>query len=568
MIKNKFYPYIEKYINEFLWGFSKEQLKVGVINGTIVLEKLNIRMDQVNKKLDINDTPLWMKCGTIDKIQVFCSLMNFIGEKPLEITIDNIDIVLCPSAKWILRNANSFIKENDFHMKESYDPIDNNFHDVFQKRVNIYDGSILKNKVKLIEFFKDKSKIAEVLNKLFNFGLKYYYQKSYLINLKIKNIHLRFEDDLHYHMLLNPGLLKCKMDDSNVNQLKKNNIAMGLTIQDLQLSLSADGSVKNNNFKVENLNVYYETNPEIYIPIKTFFQHLDKDQIINENYYDFLKNNLNDFKKIINNFQVAAANNNGNGNQNSSQPGLQKNLLFKCKKIVDNLNFMGNFGINSIDKGNIDFFSKPREKNYKFYIQIATSDIKIEINDFIINYVKNLVDTMRAVYIIDPIQEFKPMRKPYKTKDPSVLKIISENKSSESFNKKRKLVVRDWLHYMVWFSRFKKAIYGKIDNNLLQDEFSRYYNICCNNSLEAGGVISHLESMKHSENSNAAGGGNNLNNNDFSIQEAIENNLKNELNPEEINLNLTSDILIKSIKLKILNAFERNQIITIYINDI
>ncbi len=208
MIKNKLYPYIEKYINDYLWGFSKEQLNVGLMNGTFNLEKLNIRIDKVNQKLDERDFPLWLKSGSINKIQVCCSLMNFIGEKPLEITIDNIDIILCPSSKWLLRNLNSFIKENEIHLQEKYDPLDNNFHDIFNKKLNIYDGSILKNKKKLIEFFKDKSKVSDILNFLLNIGIKFYYTKSYLINLKVKNIHLRFEDDLNYHMYLKPGLME------------------------------------------------------------------------------------------------------------------------------------------------------------------------------------------------------------------------------------------------------------------------------------------------------------------------------------------------------------------------
>jgi len=542
MIKNQLYPYIEKYINEYLWGFSKEQLNVGVINGTIVLEKLNIRIDKVNKKLDLTDTPFWLKSGSIQKIQVCCSLMNFIGEKPLEITIDNIDIILCPSAKWILRNVNSFIKENDFHLKEIYDPIDNNFHDVFLKKVNIYDGSILKSKAKIIEFFKDKSKISEIINHILNIGIRFYYQKSFLINLKIKNIHIRFEDDLHCHMFLKPGL------NEKIENFKevKNKIAVGFTIQDFELNLSTDGNVKKNNFKADNFNIYYQTNTEIYIPIKTFISHLDSNFEVNEKYYEFLKNKLVEFNKIINNFHNITVNKNS---QTTQEKNLHKNHYFQCNKIIDNLNFMGNFGISSTDKGNIDFFSKTREKNYKFYFQLATSDIKLEINDFILNYLKNILQTMRALSVIDTIQEFKPMRKPYNIKDPLVEKMINEDKTG-LFNKKRKLVARDWLHYMIWFTRFKKAIYGKLDQNLLQDEFSRYYNICCNSSIDENNILQNLDIL-NKESSNKQG----ISNNENMSPENIENNLKKELNPQEINILVSSDILIKSIIIKISKAF-------------
>ena len=524
MIKNKLYPFIEKYFSEYLWGFSKEQMNVGLVNGTIILEKLNIRIDKVNQKTDTHEMPFWMKSGSIQKIQVCCSLMNLIGEKPLEISIDYIDIILCPSPKWILRNSTSFIKENDFHLVEDYDPLDNNFHDIFLKKVNIYDGSILKNKSKFIEFFKDKSKLSGFLNNILNMGLKFYYQKSYLINLKIKNIHIRFEDDFHYHCNINKKESFSEFKSSN----KKNKICLGFTIQDLILNFSTDGNIKKNHFKVENMNIYFENEPEIYIPMETFIENLDKDFNVKENYYEYLKTKLVDFKKIIGNFS---------NNANIKQPNT---INFSCTKILDNFNFMGNFGISCLDKGNIDFFSKNREKNYKFFFQIATSDIKVEINDFILNYLINIMQTFRSIYIIDPIQEFKPMRKPYNINNNYIKKILNSD-ASDNFNKKRKLVVRDWLHYFVWFSRFKKAIYGKLDQNVLQNEFSRYYNICC---------VSNLDNSLGNNDENKS-----LNQKEYvnkNLEDTnIENNTKSQINPEDINMHFTSDILIKSLILKI-----------------
>ena len=92
MIKNQLYPYIETYFNEYLWGFTKEQFKVGVMNGTILLEKINLRCDKVNDKLDSQEIPIWIKAGAVRMIKVTCSLMNFIGEKPLDMIIEDIDI--------------------------------------------------------------------------------------------------------------------------------------------------------------------------------------------------------------------------------------------------------------------------------------------------------------------------------------------------------------------------------------------------------------------------------------------------------------------------------------------
>ena len=152
MLKNKLYPYVEKYINEYLYGFTKEQLDVGLTNGTISLEYLNLRPDKVNSKLDEKNLPIWLKAGLISKISVGLSLMNFIGEQPLDVTIDGIDVIVTPSYKWIIKNLESFIEENETHIKDYYDPNENNSIDIFTKKVNIFDNSIFKQQVILHMF--------------------------------------------------------------------------------------------------------------------------------------------------------------------------------------------------------------------------------------------------------------------------------------------------------------------------------------------------------------------------------------------------------------------------------
>ena len=60
MIKNQLYPYIESYINEYLYGFTKEQLDVGVMKGQIKLENLNLRPDGVNEKFFSKNLRFWL----------------------------------------------------------------------------------------------------------------------------------------------------------------------------------------------------------------------------------------------------------------------------------------------------------------------------------------------------------------------------------------------------------------------------------------------------------------------------------------------------------------------------
>ena len=70
MIKNQLYPYIEKYINSFLYGFTKEQLDVGILKGEIKLENLNLKPNGVNEVLNKDNLPFWLKAGLISKINL------------------------------------------------------------------------------------------------------------------------------------------------------------------------------------------------------------------------------------------------------------------------------------------------------------------------------------------------------------------------------------------------------------------------------------------------------------------------------------------------------------------
>ena len=117
MIKNQLYPYVEEYINSYLYGFTKEQLDVGIVKGEIKLENLNLRPDGVNESLDKGNFPFWLKAGLISKINFGCSLMNFIGEKPIEGNFEGVNIILTPSYKWIIQNLDNFLTEDLKEMK-------------------------------------------------------------------------------------------------------------------------------------------------------------------------------------------------------------------------------------------------------------------------------------------------------------------------------------------------------------------------------------------------------------------------------------------------------------------
>ena len=433
MLKNKLYPYLETYINEYLHGFSKEQFEVGLMTGTISLENLNFRPDKVNSKLDEINQPFWLKAGKISKITMQCSLMNFIGEKPIDLTIKDINIILTPSYKWLIKNKDSFIIENEKMLKEKYDPNDNNSVNIFSKKVNLFDNSFFHKENKLNEIYKDSSKLSERLNKFYQLLHKFYSLKNFLVNITLNNIHIRFEDDQLINM--------------------KENICIGMTMNYIKLSLWNEGDMKKTSFRFDKLNCYYENEPQILISSSFLLNSLNQFNELDKSYYT-----------VLNRVNLEFKNNKHNTN---------------C--FISQVTFWGNLGINNLQSENIDLFRTTKDKKYEVFFKFNTSDnINININSALIDILTNYKNFCKKFVQIEYIQEFKPLKKPYNNKDPLINKIISTSNSEQLalFKHKKKMIVRDWLFYFFWCSKCKDILSGSLENKELNPfklEFCRYY---------------------------------------------------------------------------------------------
>lgn len=516
MIKNKLYPYIEKYINDYLYGFSKEQLEVGVMNGIINIEKVNIRVDKANEKLDSQNLPIWLKAGFISNIKIACSLMNFIGEKPLDVEIEEVEMLVSPSCRWIIINLNSFIEENEEYINEAYDSNDNNSYDIFTKKLNLFDGSIFKKKGNFLNFLKDKSKLTETIHKLMTKVMRFYYQSNYFVNIKIKKVHIRFEDDIFNFY---------------------GGTIFGVTIDSMEISLSAEGKLKKDNIKVTNLNIYSQEVSSIdnfYVSSSFFLGQLNKEGLGSE-YYTEIQRIFNDIKA------------------KKIKKEEKRHLILK------EFNFLVKFGVQNQDN-NLNLFTNAKDKSLKAYFYIASSDLNVSINPNLIGKLTSMKDVFKSYFLNEQIQQYKPMRKPYNYSNDLVKSVINNKK----FEYKRKLVVRDWIYYFIMFNKFKKAIYLKPFHNKLQEEFSKYYNICCSDSIFPDSPEKEEKDKDHDDNQSiAASRLSKITMTTISKMTDMKNrqsgkkeNQKDEklLNPDNISLVFNMELNVKSIKVDIYDS--------------
>ena len=188
--------------------------------------------------------------------------------------------------------------------------------------------------------------------------------KNYAVNVNIKNIHVRFEDDQLINFI--------------------GDISLGFKIEKIHINLSSEGILKKDYFQLEKMDVYWESKAKILIPSTILLTSLNNLNELDEKYYGMLK-------KL--NF--------GNFNYNSNTEFLVKN--FNCKM---------NFGIKNLNKEKIDLFSN-KQKKYLFYVQFASSELNLNFFPDLLIIKKNFKNFTRTYSVLEQVQEFKPMRKPF-----------------------------------------------------------------------------------------------------------------------------------------------------------
>ena len=426
-IKNQLYPYLKEYINEYLHDFSKDKIDIQLTKGEVTLEKLSLRPDTINKMMDEQNLPFWIKVGLIKKIYLGASVLSVIGEIPLEIEIDGVDIILSPSYKWIIKNIEKFSKNNNNEIKGTPNPLGN---DIFNKKPDDFDTSIF-NIEKIQEIFKDKTELSNVINNIFKLLYSFYISPNFVAVIKIRNVHIRFEDD---------ELLNYTGD-----------IALGMRINLLQIKVGCKGNMKKDSIKLESLDIYWENDAKILIS-SNFLNSCIVNGQLEERYYKNLKN------VHFEQFQY----------------------LPSTKFILQDFNMTMNIGTRKEKNENIDIFDIKSTPSM-VYFQLASNELNINIYPEIAKIQNNFTLFLAQFPIIEKVNDYRPFIKPSKKNSMDYLNLIENYKKnvidSNSNNNNEKMLVRDWIYYFYWFQKSKNGEKQKIINPI-RTEFVRFYNIC------------------------------------------------------------------------------------------
>lgn len=466
MIKSQLYPYIEKYFQEYLFGFSQEQFDIGVMNGLLNFNKLNLRPDKINKIFDEKNISVWLKAGFISKIVIECSLMNFIGEKPINATIECLNLIISPSLKHIIsnsysypsssnnnnKNLNDVFNEDEFNKNkelsiedtEEYNEKMNNHKSVLSDKLKLFDttfceefftnskgGNNISNikkvdKESLLNYYTDfvLTKIKDLFNK-----------QTFFLNLTIKNINIIFENDLFcYSCDLIKYHIYIKEFSINLNgesKLKK----YKCSIEDLNLVTKVSNKKKNINKYASNKTMDINKDNLVLIPSSYFINQLnEKNEISGLKYYKkitFLIENLAKPEILTN--ESTNGNNDNHVNDLESKRKMSSGYLsyyscsnpnFDIKEFIMLKNFSStinfsmerDFSNGGSGKANneLDFslFNNQGLKHIIHSINMFTNKIDLS---FSIEVIKSLMEIKHySTYFkfIDYLQDFKPLLKP------------------------------------------------------------------------------------------------------------------------------------------------------------
>ena len=70
VIQSKIYNFLKKYLDEYLYGFSKDQLDVALLSGNINLVNVNVKPNKANSFLEKLGLPFNLKAGLIGKLSL------------------------------------------------------------------------------------------------------------------------------------------------------------------------------------------------------------------------------------------------------------------------------------------------------------------------------------------------------------------------------------------------------------------------------------------------------------------------------------------------------------------
>ncbi|OMJ95915.1 hypothetical protein SteCoe_644 [Stentor coeruleus] len=194
VIKSTIYGLIKKYLAEYLYGFSKDQLEIELLSGMIELVNVNFKPTKVNELLLKKGQPIFLKCGLIGKLKIKYNYRNILSS-PVEITINELLLVFGP----ILIDSNQeFIEQFDTAQSEDKDQIgDTHSEGESGDPFNLIENTMRSQTPNFALSLKGFQLKEDIIPKQEGIFEKYISTILQNLSITIDTMHIRYEDETY-----------------------------------------------------------------------------------------------------------------------------------------------------------------------------------------------------------------------------------------------------------------------------------------------------------------------------------------------------------------------------------
>ena len=78
-LSGRLFDQVGEYLQEYLFGFDREQLSCSVLSGNVVLEKVNLRPDKLSEVMAAVGLPFMLKAGMISRFELKLNYFKMMG---------------------------------------------------------------------------------------------------------------------------------------------------------------------------------------------------------------------------------------------------------------------------------------------------------------------------------------------------------------------------------------------------------------------------------------------------------------------------------------------------------
>ena len=89
---------------------------------------------------------------------------------------------------------------------------------------------------------------------------------------------------------------------------------------------------------------------------------------------------------------------------------------------------------------------------------ISTAKITVNASPYILSDMKHLFERCQTHYLLRDLKQYRPHRKP-------ITDVPKHLEKRLPLRKKRKLIVRDWFFFVVWFVRLRRIVKGMVQKD-------------------------------------------------------------------------------------------------------